>query len=508
MRSTRSPVPRRPLGFLALALAIACVLVGGAVGTAAADQIVIESYPGPRPKAGTDEVRTVLDALASRGWFAGSDVVGRKISAVSRPSSTAGGLPKDFAQQVDAGEKAFFAGSFGAAVKQLGPLLEAARDNPSALAAAPALRDDVLRALIALALSQQKLGDPSATRQTFGEILRSFPKAQISRSTYGPDAHNLFEQMRKEATERGTGKLAVRVAGGAGNIYVNEAFTNMGAVDLDVLAGEYRVFVKLDATQASRIHRATVTANGVTTLTINPMLDAVVQVTPAWTGLQFATSADRTRLEGAMAKAFGDAIGADAVAVVGIDRENGQPVVFGALINRENGDDLRRASVSLATSPSPETLHGLARFLARDIETAPGLNVQVTRVAAREPAADGSRSDSARDVGPRERGERPWYRWGGIKWITGSLALVGAGVTIGFVAYDGDCSQTPAAGFPCPKFYNFTAHAFGTGAAAAGLAAISLWQFLADDPWAEKSGGTAFVAPTGDGAVAGYRGSF
>ena len=50
----------------------------------------------------------------------------------------------------------------------------------------------------ALALSQQRKGDLAAARDTFQELLRSYPDAEISRGTYGPDAHGLFESVRRD----------------------------------------------------------------------------------------------------------------------------------------------------------------------------------------------------------------------------------------------------------------------------------------------------------------------
>src|SRR5690606_32676767 len=122
------------------------------------------------------------------------------------------------------------------------PLVETAHANTGAFAMQPALREPLLKALIALALAYQRNGDPSAMRATFGEILRSFPDAQISRATYGPDANQAFEQTRRELQASGRGKLTIQVDDEA-VVFVNEAYRGPGSTTIELLPGEYRVVV-------------------------------------------------------------------------------------------------------------------------------------------------------------------------------------------------------------------------------------------------------------------------
>ena len=50
------------------------------------------------------------------------------------------------------------------------------------------LREPLRKALIALALSEQRVGDPAAMKAAFAELLHSFPDAVVSRGVYGSDA--------------------------------------------------------------------------------------------------------------------------------------------------------------------------------------------------------------------------------------------------------------------------------------------------------------------------------
>ncbi|MGN6103894.1 MAG: hypothetical protein ACTHU0_02210 [Kofleriaceae bacterium] len=473
--------------------------------------IVLESYPGPRPDTADRTITQVLDELAGAGYFAGTDVVGRNVEKQSRPATGATAFPADFAKQVARGENAFFSGSFSDAEKLLSPLVALAHAHPKELARTPALRDDLLKAMIALALSQQKLGDPSATRVTFGEIVRSFPGATLSRATYGPDAFNLFEQVRKDLAASGTGRLAVRIVGGTGGIYINERFENMGSANANLVPGDYRVFVKVDASTVSRVHRVMVKANETSTLTIQPGLDAVVQVTPTWTGMQFESSAARLKLEGAYARSLGLSIGATSVAVVGIDVENDKPVVFGALINMQTGADLRRASVSLSPTPSPDTLRALARFVTGDNTGFPGLNVKVAREPGAPEAATGEPSisgvTSGATTGPSDGGRGGGSgAWRGWKYLTGGAAIAAFGASAIYFYYDGKCTTEKVPNLPCPENYNMLPYAIAWLGGGVAMSAVTGYLLLRSDGTPARR--TAFIVPTDGGAFAGYAARF
>src|SRR5690349_608509 len=170
------------------------------LATAHAGGIALESYTGDRPADAPRLLGPILDELAARGFQAG-DTLSRSYEAgVSRAATTPGGLPADFAGEVDRGFKLWVTGKFDDALKVLGPLVETAHANTGAFAKDQTLREPLLKALIGVALSQQRNGDPSAMRATFAEIIRSFPDAQLSRGTYGPEAADAFEQVRRDST--------------------------------------------------------------------------------------------------------------------------------------------------------------------------------------------------------------------------------------------------------------------------------------------------------------------
>ena len=471
-------------------LVLAAIVLAATPAHAGGNNIVIESYTGERPADAPRLVNPILGELVSRGYNLGDTLARTYEQKVSVPAVSGGGLPADFAAQVDTGFKAWVGGRFVDAIKTLTPLVDAAHDNTGLVAKDQTLRDPLLKALIALAPSQQRNGDQAATRATFAEIVRSYPEAQLARATYGADAVDLFEQVRHDVTGAGKGKLTVEVDGGA-VVFVDERYGAVGTTTLDLVPGEYRVCALGTDKQPSRSHRVVVRANDSAKLTIDVGLDRAV-VTTGWTGFLFATGGDREAHEGAYAARVAAQTGATAVAVVGIDQVRGRPAVVGALISLSNGREIRRASVAMDPDPSTERLKALARYLAGD-EPAAGLEVQTPGTA---PVAH-------EDAHVETPASSP--RWGGWKWLAGSGAVIGLGIG-GYLAYlDGRCQDTPMPGRSCANVYSTSPPDYIALGAGAALAGVAIYLFATGDGHPAH---TAFVAPASRGALVGLSGSF
>jgi hypothetical protein len=466
------------------------VVVAGVLCTAPvrAGGIVLEAYVGERPADAPRVIRPVLDELVARGFNYGDTLAHMYEQAVSGSAVAPTGLPGDFAVQADAGFKAWVSGRFEEAIGILEPLVEAAHANSGAFARDQTLREPLQKALIGLALAHQRTGDPAAARASFAELVRSQPDATVSRALYGGEAFELFEQVRRELTAGGTGKLVVRVADDSAVVFVDEQYRGVGSVALDLLAGEYRICVMLNK-QPARTHRVIVRPHGEANVAIDPRLDQAVRTAP-WTGLGFASSADREVHEGPYAAAFASALGATAVAVVGIESVRGRPAVVGSLVSLETGRELRRASVALVPDPSTVRLRALARYLAGE-EPRSGIEVQQPLVAsANEPPA---------------RVERVRGRWRGWKWVAGAGGVVGLAAGGTLLALDGRC-KNPVSGRACTDVYDnapIDYIALGVGAALGGLAIYCL---LTEDHPPVRA---VYLVPTaGGGAVAGLGGRF
>lgn len=465
---------------------IAVCVVGS---VAHANGVVLESYTGERPADAPRLLAPVLEELAKRKYDTGDTVARSYDSQVSRAAQTAKGMPPDFAAQIDAGQKAWVQGRFDDAIKVLVPLVDLAHNNSGEIAKNPTLRDPLLKGLIALAIAYQRIGDLGAMRATFGEIVRAYPEAQVSRGTYGADAATAFEQVKRDTQAMGKGKLVIKLADDTAVVFIDEAYRAVGSTSVELAPGEYRVVAMLNK-QPSRNHLVTVRASGETTVEIDPKLDQTIR-TVGYTGLSFAKPEDRNEHEAQYAAKFATVIGANAVAVVGIDKVNGKNAVVGTLVSLQSGREIRRASIPVEPDPSTERLRALAAFLGGE-EPAPYLQVKFSvEDDATLPV------NTTRETGPETPSTHGGH-WGGWRWVTAGLAVAGL-VGGGYATYlDGRCNGEPPAGMACRDLYATQPYGYlGLGAGAV-FAGFSIYLFAT-----HESG--AYVVPAqGGGAVAGY----
>jgi hypothetical protein len=465
--------------------------------------IVLEAYTGEKPADAGRLLSPVFDELATKKFVVGADVVGRQFEAIASRPALAGGLPADFAAAVDAGYDAWTGGRFDEAAKRLGALVEAARNNPGAFALDEKLVPQLEKALIALSLSQQKLGDRSTAKQVMAEALRGNPELKLPRAIYGQDASELFGEIAGELRAAGEGKLIVSVNADAAGIFVNERLRRMNDLELRVLPGEYRVVARIGR-ELSRAHRVVVKGGDIQKVTIDPAFDRAVHSGPGWAGFRFETAAERERDEASHGAAFAEAIGAEQVAVVGIELVRGQRAISGALVNKRSGREFRRASIPLDGNPSGEQLRGLARFIVEGGPLPQG--AIITRSSAREPGEPGEPGGG----GGRDGGDGG--PWGGWKYIAGGAALA-AGVAGGvFLAYDGACPQDLGPGIPCPNPYNNKVQGWLAVGGAVALAGVTVVLVVKARRERRAGGGSrraAYVTPApGGGAVAGVAARF
>jgi hypothetical protein len=482
----------------------AALLLCHVVPAVAGDAIVLESYTSSRPDDASTSLKPVIDELAARSFVVGPNVIAKFEARASTPALSPEGLPTDFADQVEKGHRAFLTGKFEEAVAILQPLTNAARANPGAFAQNQLLREKLLKASIALALSQSRQGQLDASQSTFGEILRSFPDATVPRGTYGPEASTQFEQLRSKLASSGRGRLLVKINNEAAVVFVNERFEHVGTtIKPDLYPGEYRVFAQVGKA-LTRSHRVIVKANEDVTVTIDAGFDIAVQTSGKWVGLQFDTAADREKLESTYAAAFANAIDAKAVVVVGLDQVRGRTAVVGTLVNLLNGREMRRASLAIDPAPPNDRLKALASFLAGG-EATGGIDVQLDGGAGGPTTPVAGHGGAGPVESAHSRASSP--RWGGWTWIAGGATVVAAGTGIVLLSYDGRCPVAKVGNTcPDPNVYNTATPGWIAVGGAAVLAGVTVYLIATRHGSAPSR--TAFVAPTSDGAVAGLAGSF
>jgi hypothetical protein len=469
--------------------------LGVRVAAAGPDGIVLESYVGARPADADTVLAPLIQEMRRRKYQTGAALGQDYDARVSRPS--AGGVRATFDAEADHGLKLWAQGKFEDAVARLQPLVDEAQANPGAVIAKPKLSDADLKALIGLGLSKQRLGDPAAAREQFDEVIRSFPSVGVARSTYGPQAAADFDARKKQVMAEPKGRLAVKAADDATEIFINERLERKGFTEKELVPGTYRVVAKLGA-QVSRVHRVEVRAGEDRTIEIDPAFDSALQ-TVGWAGFSFASAADREDHESAFAARFGTAIDAPAVVVVSVEDVRGSRAIVGALVQL-NGKEIRRASLALAPVPGQERFEVLARFLVGENVTT-GIDVELD--GAMPVLTGGARTGS----GPTPERPSAKSRWVGWPVITAVVGLGAIGASAYYLSKDGKCkdgSSNPA----CEPVYETKTGAI-IGFAAGGVMAALTVYLIVTWPSGPAKKTQAFVAPAGsDGAIAGFSGSW
>lgn len=485
------------------ALVLLVLAVSARVSAAGNDGIVIESYTGARPDDAAKAIAPLLRQLAQRGFQTGSEVGAKFEDRVSRHAGGAADLPAGFAAEVDKGTKAWASGKFEEAVGILSPLTEAARVSNGAFIGNAKLRDTLLRALVVLGLSQQRLGDPAAATTAFAELIRTFPDATVARSTYGPEASQLFEQTKKTLAAEARGRVLIKLADEQTEVYIDERLERRGTTVKQLLPGDYRINAQLGA-QRSRTHRVTVKPGDDLTVTIDPVFDAAVHTT-GWSGFAFQTAAERERLESAYAAMFAKAIDGTAVVVISVDNVRGTRAIVGSLVLL-NGKEIRRASLALDPAPSEERVEALAKFLAGEKVTA-GIDVELDgAIPVLTGGGTGAVGTGTGSEGPLPPGHDTGGggRWIGWPIITGVVAVGAIGAGAYLLSKDGKCKDGSDDPLRCPELYENKPPGWGAIAGGAVFAGITVYLIVTRPSPAKKT--QAFVAPSGDGAVAGISG--
>ena len=376
---TRMQADLIPAGTKRLARA-ALVVVLSATGVAHAAPnsepiIVLKARVGVMSPNDADRFTPLLDdELEARGFAAKPSTIARTLGdRLPRPGILDPGLTvTDVVHPIELGYDDWAQGLFAEAEKKLIPALEKVNRNPALLVTDTKNLDATFKALVALALSQAKLGKPDKSAATMTELIRTFRTRPISRAEYGPPAEQLYRTISRQALAAGTGQLFVTTGNDQAVVFVDSQIRGIGKASVaDLLPGKHHVFVQVPSTAGVQ-YVIDVRANEDTNLNIVWDVDSSLRVTEPWIGFVFEIEAERSKeakFAGELARRWG---GQGMIAVVGTLQIQGRPALIGTIYR--GGGTLVRSAVTTLDGDYATNIRSLARYLA-DGTVSPDLNI-------------------------------------------------------------------------------------------------------------------------------------
>jgi hypothetical protein len=404
---------------------VATILVPGLVQAAPSSSsdspasriVVLQSRIGEaRPKTADDLTPLLYEQLEAEGFAARPATIERILGGqLPLPGILDVGLTSaDIMNPVELGYKDWARGRFAVAESKLVPAIARIYRNPALLVADTKNLDATFKALVALALSQSRLGKIPESTETMMELIRMFGSRPVSRAEYGPPAEQLYQTVARQALAKGRGQLFVTTDDDRAVVFVDGQIRGIGkAAVADLVPGVHRVLVQVAST-VGRQYKVDIKASEALILETTWKVDMSLEVTEPWIGLVFATEAERNQegpFAGALARRWG---GLGMVVVVSTAQLQGRPFLVGTLY-RAGGAIVRSAATSLEGDRAA-LLRSLARYLA-DGTVGPGLSV-----------IEHARSDSPPVQALRDsvRGSTPWTSR--LVMAAGGLTLAAGGV--------------------------------------------------------------------------------
>lgn len=390
--------------------------------------------------------------------------------------------------RLEAGVRSYLLGRFRLAAQQLEAALAAAHRNPLLLVADTSSRQWMTQALVSLALTRARLGEPARAAAALGEQIRSYPELPVTHAAFGSRGDALYTQTRRALESEPRGGLMVDVSDADARIYINEVGRGRGgAFASDVLPGEYRVLIVLRG--RARRYRVSVHGNAQTRLLLDWDQESRFALGRDWAGLELAglspvaaEAALRTR---ARRLQFHDAL------YIGVSPGPRGRALWGAVYQRGTGRKLRQVQVPVTDTGPHELERFAAALLAGDqVEAAPA--EVPTALARAVPAPRRALANTPPISDDHRRAPRILgWAFGGL----GALAI-GGGLAL-MVAQEPTCTPSGI----CQKDPAVTAWA--AASIASGLVSCGVGALLVlDARRSPPARALLSLAPTSDGALA------
>lgn len=414
--------------------------------------VVLEAYGGRRPANIDRYMGPLRDELERHGFAARPETLTKLFGGrIPRPGILDKGLTTaDILRLVDKGYEDFSRAKFSEAARKLTDAIGMIDRNSALLVLDTGNQEAVYKAYVGLALSQSRLGLADQAAATMAELVRMSRTQPLSRNEHGPTAAQFAQQVYKQVSAQGRGRLRIDTGNPRAMIFVDRQIRGMGKAALDdLIPGVYRVLVQEPQT-AGLAYEVEVPESGDVELDARWEVDMSLVTGSRWFGFEFANAVERRKevvYAASIAKRWSLR---DMVAVVGTMKLQGRPALI-ATLYLATGKVLRSAVIVLEDAladADDATLGALAKFLA-DGTPAEGLDIVVA-------------SGGAAPASPRRRRSKLPAK---LLVAAGAAAVVAGGV---LYAYDEDI---PPLGQRQPPTY-FDSAIPGVALVAAGAVVI------------------------------------
>lgn len=281
--------------------------------------IALEAYAGERPTDADLLVAPLRAALARHHVLTRPseivEVVGPYVPLSGNPDRSV--TRTKLIEQIDIGLNRAVHEAYEDAVVILESVFRDLERNPAIAASDPASRAWVTKGRVALAFAYGRSKRSKLATDIVLEHIRSYP--ELSLEGEQEDVERLYSANRAVLAGK-RGKLVFRVNRPDAVIFVNEVERGRGALETDLIPGEYRIVVL--AAGVYRRYGVTVRADKLEERAVDWSVDGAFTVTPAWIGFVYAPAARSGVTE--FVRQLARRNPSDAVIVFGVAERDGQ----------------------------------------------------------------------------------------------------------------------------------------------------------------------------------------
>jgi hypothetical protein len=354
--------------------------------------LVLEAHVKERPAAVAKTMAVLQDQLETRGLAARpASVLALAGDTAARPGRSDPDLTSTkISEHMSAAWLRFVNAEWKQAEEDAKHVLAEVEANPELVVNDTSHLDLKFKVMIARLVALDHLPQRSADVSAAAtEVIRGFPARSPGRvEAWGKRGEELHAEFYKLVQTYGRGMLIIAGGDPLAQIFIEGALRGVGNVSInDMIPGVYNIYIVIPNRMARRF-RIRVSANDTARLTVSPVVDACLWLSPMWTGV--LSCAEEAMVATQVAQRDTQR---DEVVVLRSGEDGGRWTITGRLYR--GGKEIRNARIFADDDGAADDAAKLAAFLV-DGEEAPGLAVQRNdaRSAATNPSERAARTPS------------------------------------------------------------------------------------------------------------------